>query len=71
VRQNHASYARGQWRPNDSASEGQIERPFFYLQHQFIKGTRFASLSYFVEQLAMEPPDVLVEDLRTFLRRHT
>jgi len=39
-----------------------VERPFFYLEQQFIKGTSFASLSHFLEQLAAFERDDL--DLR-------
>jgi hypothetical protein len=33
-------------------TKGKVERPFFYLEQQFIKGTQFASVSHFLEELA-------------------
>jgi Mu transposase-like protein len=38
--------------PYRPRTKGKVERPFFYLEQQFIKGTRFASLSHFLEELA-------------------
>ena len=38
--------------PYRARTKGKIERPFFYLEQHFIKGTRFASLSHFLEELA-------------------
>ena len=48
--------------PYRPRTKGKIERPFFYLEQQFIKGTRFASLSHFIEELAAFERDDL--DLR-------
>jgi transposase len=38
--------------PYRARTKGKVERPFFYLEQQFIKGTPFASLSHFLEELA-------------------
>jgi transposase len=38
--------------PYRPRTKGKVERPFFYLEQQFIKGTHFASLSHFLEELA-------------------
>jgi transposase len=38
--------------PYRARTKGKVERPFFYLEQQFIKGTQFASLHHFLEQLA-------------------
>jgi transposase len=38
--------------PYRPRTKGKIERPFFYLEQQFIKGTRFGALSHFLEELA-------------------
>jgi hypothetical protein len=38
--------------PYRARTKGKVERPFFYLEQQFIKGTRFASVSHFLEELA-------------------
>ncbi len=48
--------------PYRARTKGKIERPFFYLEQQFIKGTQFASLSHFLEELAAFERDDL--DLR-------
>jgi hypothetical protein len=40
-------------------TKGKIERPFFYLEQHFIKGTQFASLSHFLEELAVFERDDL------------
>jgi transposase len=48
--------------PYRPRTKGKVERPFFYLEQQFIKGTRFASLSHFLEELAAFERDDL--DLR-------
>ena len=48
--------------PYRPRTKGKVERPFFYLEQQFIKGTRFASLSHFLEELAVFERDDL--DLR-------
>jgi transposase len=39
-------------RPYRARTKGKVERPFFYLEQQFIKGSQFASLSHFAEELA-------------------
>jgi transposase len=38
--------------PYRARTKGKIERPFFYLEQQFIKGTHFVSLQHFLEELA-------------------
>lgn len=38
--------------PYRARTKGKIERPFFYLEQQFIKGASFASLHHFLEELA-------------------
>lgn len=38
--------------PYRARTKGKVERPFFYLEQQFIKGTRFASWAHFLEALA-------------------
>lgn len=38
--------------PYRPRTKGKVERPFFYLEQQFIKGTCFASLAHFLEALA-------------------
>jgi transposase len=48
--------------PYRPRTKGKVERPFFYLEQQFIKGTRFASWSHFLEELAAFERDDL--DLR-------
>lgn len=48
--------------PYRPRTKGKIERPFFYLEEQFIKGTQFASFSHFLQELAAFERDDL--DLR-------
>jgi transposase len=48
--------------PYRPRTKGKIERPFFYLEQQFIKGTSFKSLAHFLEELAIFERDDL--DLR-------
>ena len=38
--------------PYRARTKGKVERPFFYLEQQFIKGQRFVSLQHFLEELA-------------------
>ncbi len=38
--------------PYRPRTKGKIERPFFYLEQQFVKGQRFASLQHFLDELA-------------------
>jgi transposase len=38
--------------PYRARTKGKVERPFFYLEQQFIKGRRFASFQHFLEELA-------------------
>ena len=50
--------------------KGKVERPFFYLEQQFIKGTHFASFSHFLEELAVfERDDLDVRVHSTTLER--
>jgi transposase len=39
-------------RPYRARTKGKVERPFFYLEEQFIKGTRFDSFQHFLQALA-------------------
>jgi transposase len=39
-------------RPYRARTKGKVERPFFYLEEQFIKGARFASFQHFLQALA-------------------
>jgi transposase len=38
--------------PYRARTKGKVERPFFYLEQQFVKGRSFASLQHFMEELA-------------------
>src|SRR5205823_380523 len=38
-------------RPYRARTKGKVERPFFYLEEQFIKGTRFDSFLHFLQEL--------------------
>ena len=38
--------------PYRAQTKGKVERPFFYLEEQFIKGRRFASFQHFLQELA-------------------
>jgi transposase len=56
--------------PYRAQTKGKVERPFFYLEQQFIKGTHFASFSHFLEQLAVfERDDLDVRVHSTTLQR--
>src|SRR5919199_4168485 len=45
--------------PYRARTKGKIERPFFYLEQQFIKGRQFASLTHFLDELtAFERDDL-------------
>lgn len=37
--------------PYRARTKGKVERPFFYLEQQFIKGTTFSNLPHFLEEL--------------------
>jgi transposase len=54
--------------PYRPRTKGKVERPFFYLEQQFIKGTRFASLSHFLEELAAFESDDLDVRVHTTTR---
>jgi Mu transposase-like protein len=54
--------------PYRPGTKGKVERPFFYLEQQFIKGTRFASLSHFLEELAAFERDDLDVRVHTTTR---
>lgn len=45
--------------PYRPRTKGKVERPFFYLEQQFVKGTSFQSLAHFLEQLAVFERDDL------------
>src|SRR5437660_7848432 len=56
--------------PYRAQTKGKVERPFFYLEQQFIKGTHFASFSHFLEELAVfERDDLDVRVHSTTLER--
>ena len=40
-------------RPYRARTKGKVERPFFYLEEQFIKGRRFSSFQHFLQELAV------------------
>jgi len=42
-----------------ACAKGKVERPFFYLEQQFIKGTAFKSLAHFLDELAIFERDDL------------
>ena len=54
--------------PYRAQTKGKVERPFFYLEQQFIKGTHFASFSHFLEELAVFERDDL--DVRVHSTTH-
>jgi transposase len=45
--------------PYRPRTKGKVERPFFYLEQQFIKGTAFKSLAHFLDELAIFERDDL------------
>ncbi len=45
--------------PYRAQTKGKVERPFFYLEQQFIKGRRFASFAHFLQELAVFERDDL------------
>ncbi len=56
--------------PYRAQTKGKVERPFFYLEQQFIKGRRFASFPHFLQELAaFEHDDLDVRIHRTTLER--
>lgn len=51
-------------------TKGKVERPFFYLEQHFIKGTRFTSFQHFLQELAIfERDDLDVRVHATTLER--
>src|SRR5207302_7363698 len=57
-------------RPYRARTKGKIERPFFYLEEQFLKGRRFASFAHFLQELAaFERDDLDVRVHRTTQER--
>ena len=46
-------------RPYRARTKGKVERPFFYLEEQFIKGTRFSSFGHVLGELAVFERDDL------------
>ncbi len=54
--------------PYRARTKGKVERPSFYLEQQFIKGTTFSNLPHFLEELGrFEREDV---DLRVHGTTH-
>jgi transposase len=45
--------------PYRAQTKGKVERPFFYLEEQFLKGRRFASFGQFLQELAAFEQDDL------------
>jgi hypothetical protein len=45
--------------PYRARTKGKVERPFFYLEEQFIKGRRFSSFQHFLQELAVFERDDL------------
>jgi transposase len=45
--------------PYRAQTKGKVERPFFYLEQQFLKGRRFASFAHFLQELAVFERDDL------------
>lgn len=52
-------------RPYRARTKGKVERPFFYLEEQFIKGTRFSSFAHFLGELAVFERDDLDQQIHS------
>jgi transposase len=56
--------------PYRAQTKGKVERPFFYMEQQFIKGRRFPSFAHFLQELAaFERDDLDVRIHRTTQER--
>ena len=56
--------------PYRARTKGKVERPFFYLEEQFLKGRRFASFAHLLQELsAFEQEDLDVRIHRTTQER--
>jgi transposase len=55
--------------PARPRTKGKVERPFFYLEQQFIKGNTFRSLTHFLDELAAFERDDLDVRIHTTTQR--